>query len=208
VIFPPYYFTQIHEAKHQAGTIAIPFRMMFDLLEAACDEIARNGMNRIVLLNGHGGNNHFLPYFAQSMLEKPRGYTVYVIGLNAYLPEGDPKWQSMRQTQVDGHAGEEETSIMLALHPELCRLDQITESGMPQKRSKHLGGLYNSIGWYAEFPNHYAGDGRVGTREKGQYIVDLAVKRIAELLKIAKSEPQCPRLIGEFHQRAESMRKG
>jgi len=102
VIFPAYYLMQIHEAKHQPGTIAIDFRLMFDLLENCCREIARNGVKKIVLLNGHGGNSGFLHCFADFMLERPRDYTLYIIGLVDYrVEDSDPVWQSMQKTSFD-----------------------------------------------------------------------------------------------------------
>jgi creatinine amidohydrolase len=201
VIFPPYYLTAIHEAKHQPGTIAIDYRLMFDLLENCCREIARNGLRRILLLNGHGGNGGFLHCFADMMLEKPRDYTLYIIGLGDYLPSNDPKWKAMMQTPYDHHAGEYETSTVLASHPQFVKMDQITDNGQAQKRSEHIAGLKNSITWYAEYPNHYAGDARPATAEKGRYLMDCCAHNVAKLIAKAKSDTLSPQLLTEFHAR-------
>jgi creatinine amidohydrolase len=56
VVFPDYFYGQINEAKHQPGVFALPERVVWDLLENTCDEIARNGFNKIIIVNGHGGN--------------------------------------------------------------------------------------------------------------------------------------------------------
>src|SRR6185436_18375245 len=69
VTFPDYFYGQIYEARHQPGTFALPSRVVWDLLDATCEEIARNGFKKIVLLNGHGGNPDLLRYFLQSQLE-------------------------------------------------------------------------------------------------------------------------------------------
>jgi creatinine amidohydrolase len=202
MIFPPYYLTQIHEAKHQPGTIAIGQRVMFDLLENVCDEISRNGMKKIILFNCHGGNCHFLPYFAASMLERERDYTLYVLDIGAYWLSGTPEWKTIRESEVDGHGGEEETSLAMELYPELVRMDRVVDNGMPQGRIRHLAGLGSPIWWYADFPNHYAGDARVATREKGWLVKQYAAKRIAELIRAAKADTESPRLMREFHERA------
>jgi len=55
IVFPPYYFGQIFEAKHQPGTLAYSERLIWDLLQETVDEIARNGAKKIILVNGHGG---------------------------------------------------------------------------------------------------------------------------------------------------------
>ena len=77
VVFPDYFYGQINEARHQCGTFALPERIVWDLLEATCDEIARNGFTKIVIINIHGGNPELIKYFIQTRLEKQRNYAVY-----------------------------------------------------------------------------------------------------------------------------------
>src|SRR5437868_7212881 len=77
VVFPDYFYGQINEARHQPGTFALPPVLVLQLLEATCDEIARNGFNKIVIINGHGGNPELIRYFMQSLLSKRRDYAVY-----------------------------------------------------------------------------------------------------------------------------------
>ena len=60
VVFPFYYAGQIFEARHQPGTVSYSPQMLYDLLDETCREIARNGFTKIILMNGHGGNNNFL----------------------------------------------------------------------------------------------------------------------------------------------------
>ena len=62
VVFPDYYFGQIFEARHQPGTVAYSARMQLDLLQETTDEMGRNGCKKIIVVNGHGGNEHFLAY--------------------------------------------------------------------------------------------------------------------------------------------------
>src|SRR5687767_5990603 len=77
VIFPNFIFTQILEARHCAGTIAIEADLILRLLDNVCREIARNGFKKIVILNAHGGNGALIPFFMQTQLQSPRDYTVY-----------------------------------------------------------------------------------------------------------------------------------
>src|SRR5262245_43190241 len=48
VVFPDFFYGQIYEARHQPGTFALPSRLVWALLDATCEEIARNGFKRIV----------------------------------------------------------------------------------------------------------------------------------------------------------------
>jgi creatinine amidohydrolase len=78
VIFPEYYAGQIFEAKHEPGTIAYSPELQLRLLQETTDEMARNGCKKVVIVNGHGGNEDLLPYFAQTQLYKTHDYVVYV----------------------------------------------------------------------------------------------------------------------------------
>ncbi len=81
MVFPEYYFGQIFEARQQPGTIAYSLQTQLTLLQETVNEMARNGCKKVVIVNGHGGNNHLLPLFAQAQLASPRDYVVYVFGL-------------------------------------------------------------------------------------------------------------------------------
>jgi len=73
---------------------------------------------------------------------------------------------------------------------------------MPMKRSDEVKGLKNSITWYAEFPNHYAGDARPATAEKGKYLLEKSASKVVDLLRKVKRDEVLPGLIREFWDRA------
>src|SRR6267154_4632546 len=64
VVFPEYYFGQIFEAKHEPGTVAYSMDLQLRMLQETADEMARNGCKKIIVVNGHGGNEHLIPFFA------------------------------------------------------------------------------------------------------------------------------------------------
>ena len=80
-------------------------RKQLELLQETTDEMGRNGCKKIVIVNGHGGNNSLLPYFAQSQLDSPKDFVVYIYQRGNY-PPGRPQLK----TKPDSHAGESETS--------------------------------------------------------------------------------------------------
>src|SRR5256884_10005804 len=81
IVFPEYYFGQIFEAKHEPGTVAYSRGLQLQLLQETTDEMARNGCKKVIIVNGHGGNNSLLPFFAQTQLDTPHDYVVYVLGI-------------------------------------------------------------------------------------------------------------------------------
>lgn len=198
VVFPDYFYGQINEAKHVPGSFALPERVVWDLLEATCEEIARNGFDKIVIINGHGGNPQMIRYFIQTRLEKRRNYAVYFFEPrddSAYVRQFD----AMHKSSVDGHAGEEETSALLYLRPDLVEMDSATnESGANQRRLDLPSTVYTAIWWYAAFPNHYAGEGAKATRAEGQLITEHYIGQLVDALKAIKADKKTLALQKEY----------
>lgn len=193
-VFPEYYFGQIFEAKHQPGTVAYSTELELQLLQETTDEMARNGCKKVIIVNGHGGNEYLLPFFAQTQLEKPHDYVVYVLGL-VDTPGGPP-----HKTSMDMHAGESETSMMMISHPDLVHMDRAKDqSGADQARLNLPDNLYTGIWWYARFPNHYSGEGSAATRELGQHKMDGWIKAIIESIRGVKADQNSLRLQNEFY---------
>jgi creatinine amidohydrolase len=200
VVFPPYYFGQIFEARHQPGTLAYGAKMQLELLQDTTDEMARNGCKKIIIANGHGGNESLLPYFAQTQLAKPHDYVVYIFGLPKPEP-GGPKMKS----SFDMHAGEAETSAMLIARPDLVHLDRAREqSGADQGRLKDLPDtLYTGIWWYARFPNHYAGDASYANKALGEWEMKVWIQQLVTAIRGVKADAESLSLQNEFYEQAK-----
>jgi creatinine amidohydrolase len=206
IIFPDVIFTQILEARHVPGTIALDAEVIMNLLDNICREIARNGMKKIVLASAHGGNHHFARYFAQAQLEHTRDYVVYVAD-PIFTSETEAELAALWDTSVDGHAGEQETSEILAIRPDLVRLDRASADGegLPLDRLKALqdAGVYTGIWWYADHPTHYRGDGRPATAEKGNRLLDAHAQALAKIVAAIKRDTVTPQLQQEFFAAGE-----
>jgi creatinine amidohydrolase len=199
VVFPEYYFGQIFEARHEPGTIAYSSKMQLELLQETTDEMARNGCKKIVIVNGHGGNEHLLPFFAQSQLEKRHDYVVYIFDERTPSAGGPP-----RKDKLDMHAGESETSKMLIARPDLVHMDRAAnESGADQHRLDLPDGVYTGIWWYARFPDHYSGNGALATRELGEFQMNWWIKSIAGVIQAVKADENSLRLQNEFYDKAQ-----
>ncbi len=201
VVFPEYYFGQIFEAKHEPGTVAYSRGLQLQLLQETTDEMARNGCQKIIVVNGHGGNTSLLPYFAQTQLEAPHEYVVYVQGLARSGP-GEPKHRSNPAT--DMHAGESETSMTMIARPDLVHLERASqESGADQARVQLPDGLYTGIWWYARFPNHYAGEGAVASRELGAFEAKTWITAIVQSIRAVKADRESLRLQHDFYEQSK-----
>jgi creatinine amidohydrolase len=200
VVFPEYYFGQIFEARHQPGTVAYTLQTQLTLLQETVSEMARNGCKKVVIVNGHGGNEHLLPLFAQAQLASPHDYVVYVFG----LPRENVPGRPALKTPYDMHAGEVESSSMLIARPDLVHLDRANEqSGADQNRDPLPESVYTGIWWYARFPNHYAGQGAAANKELGEFDQKEWSRQIAEALKAIKADTASLRLQNEFYDQSE-----
>ena len=203
IVFPDYYFGQIFEAKHQPGTIAYSSHLQLELLQETVAEMARNGCRKIMIVNGHGGNNALVQYFAQTQLESPKSYVVYTFSALS-SGAGMPAAAAPSRPGVDGHAGEGEISNVMASRPDLAHPDRsATQSGADQNRLAELPeGLYTAIWWYAKFPNHYQGDSSGATAARGAATTGAAAVRVANAIRAMKRDDVGPRLQQEFFDKA------
>jgi creatinine amidohydrolase len=204
IVFPPYFVGQIFEARHQPGAMAYSNELMWKMLEETCKELSRNGLKKIILLNGHGGNSSFLQYFCQSQLAKQQDYVVVM-----FRPGNDPvngkEIKSLKKATLDGHAGEEETSMMYYINPAFVDQEALkSESGLDQDRLSKLPFGYTGIWWYAKYPNHFASDINTPNKRLGELLITSDAGQLAELIKFMKSNNTVQQLQDEFFKRADN----
>ena len=200
VVFPEYYFGQIFEAKHEPGTIAYSAKLQLELLQETTDEMARNGCKKIVIVNGHGGNNSLLPFFAQSQMAARHDYVVYV-----YQHTGFPPGRPALKSKTDSHAGESETSHTMVSRPDLVHLDRASsENGADQNREDLPRGVYTGIWWYAKFPEHYAGDATAANTALGEFDMKAWTDDLANVIRAVKADQVSPRLQNEFYDKSKT----
>lgn len=205
VVFPPFYFGQIYEARCFPGTITLKPTLLMELIQGVLDEIGRNGFRKIILLNAHGGNTHWLSFLAQCTLWEEKPYSVYLY-TGALSEERRRAWHARLETKLHGHACECETSISLANHPELVKMARVPAGpAEPLGRLQDVPANFSGISWYANYPDHYAGDARPATAEKGRALRQIAVDALAEYIAAVKADEVAPVLNREFFARVRQL---
>jgi len=203
IVYPPYFVGQIFEARHQPGAVAYSNELMWKMLEETCNELSRNGLKKIILVNGHGGNTSFLQYFCQSQLASEKDYVV-VLFQERTNPVYSKEIESLKKAKLDGHAGEEETSMMYFIRPDLVDTQSINkETGSDQNRLNIPFG-YTGIWWYAKYPNHYASDIAEPSKRLGELLILSWSGQIAELIKYMKQNNSIRELQDQFNSRARN----
>ncbi|MCY1720577.1 creatininase family protein [Prolixibacteraceae bacterium Z1-6] len=205
IVFPWYYFSQINEARQQPGTIAYSPELIWKILQETLDELNRNGFEKIIIVNGHGGNNAFLNYFGMAQLSEPRNYSLYW-----FRPEGraEIKKKAEELSKVDPydqHAGNSESSTMLAVQPDLVHIEKaMQQSGEDLERMKHLKYVYSGIWWYASYPNHYGGEASQANANAGELLINEKVEQLVEMIKLVKSDTVVPKLQRQFFEESKN----
>jgi creatinine amidohydrolase len=188
LVFPPYYFGHIHNSKHQPGSIAVKFELLLPLLESVCDEISRNGLKKIIIVNGHGGNVNMLNFFSEMLLDREKDYVTF-IATTFMFPQNAEETAAL-SSKIDGHGGESETSEALRLFPELVKANTPGDYGASLERLSEYSkaGLMTRLCWYANHPGQLSCDQTAGSAEKGKIIVESRAAKLAEMIKLVKSD--------------------
>jgi creatinine amidohydrolase len=206
VVFPPFYFGQIYEARCFAGTITIKPTLLLELVQGVVDEIGRNGFKKIILFNAHGGNDNFLPFIAQCALNEQKNYSLYLY-TGELSPERQKEWDSTLESSEHGHACECESSVLMASYPDLVDINKVSpKPGSALHRLSHIPANFTGIWWYADYPHHYAGDARTANIEKGLHLRQLKEDALAEYIRAVKSDTVVPALEKEFFEKEKRLR--
>jgi len=190
LVYPvmPYTFTA--RTMTFPGTLTLAAETLLSVLEQICDEISRNGIKKIIIHSGHGGNFSLLDLFRRNILRKNKDYVVFFAGYQREPFEFlydivEKEWPGLLETGEYGHAGPIETSMMLYLYGEKgVREDEIKMAKPMKKLNFGIAQVY--AGWGVTNPDQLLGDPRKAHREKGRRLVEAWVERFAETIKKVK----------------------
>ncbi len=199
IVFPQHPYSINHETAHLPGGVVIRRELAFALLENICDEMYRNGLHKIILISGHGGNRHFLPLFVQTLPEKSNPYVVYYADLPVV-----PEDETIIEHPENGHACEAETSMICYINDSLVKMDQVPPqpfTNLQRNQPVEQAGGYSQVDWYAQYPHMYVGDAHKATAEKGEKLLAYRIQLLVDLIRAVKADTAAPALVAEFNQR-------
>ena len=173
-----------------AGTLTLSPQTV---LQQWCDigaSVARAGVKKLLLFNAHGGHVGLMDVAARE-LRAQHGLLVYSSSwYQLPLDEAVTQLFSPDEHRFGIHAGDIETSMMLALAPELVRMDLAQNfASASQARAAHYPVLGNGksakLGWHMQDynPQGAVGNARAATAEKGQALLKTAGEQLAKLLQ-------------------------
>jgi creatinine amidohydrolase len=180
-----------HSPHHRRfGCVSLDLMPYVEMIRGLCRSLVAMGARKILLLNGHGGND--VPCKAalrelKSEFEALRDlYIVYATYWNLAAAE----FTAIRESPAGGmgHACEMETSIMLAKHPDLVDTAKAVRGGPSEERGYKTIDMLQSEPYFliAEF-DEYSESGVIGmpdfaTREKGEQFLEAAAQGVVRFL--------------------------
>ncbi len=176
-----------------AGTLTLKPETVIRLWTELGESVYASGVRKLVLFNAHGGQVSVMDIVARDLRAR-LGMLVYSVSW-FNLPLHDAQGQdlnalfSAQEQRFGVHAGDVETSMMLALRPGQVRMAHAQNfHSTSQDRAQEFAILGNGktakLGWQMQDynPHGAAGNAAAATPEKGQALVDAAGRALAQLL--------------------------
>lgn len=187
------------------GTITIRWDTFINYVKDVCLSLAHHGFTRILIVNGHGSNAAPLEMASRLTVVETEGRVLCASvnhwGVRKVREEG----KKIRTSDYGGtsHAGEYETSLYLALRPELVEMEKAVDERTPLPPSFQndlLAGkradasvAYLMPHWSTMSVSGVRGDATKATREKGEQFLEAAVDGLIELVREFKTMTLPPR---------------
>lgn len=177
IVLPAIPFGNNAQQQDQIATIHLSAATALAILRDVVASLSRQGLARLVILNGHGGNE-FKPFVRDLMLEFP--VTILVVDFWKIRPD------ILEQIFADpgDHAGELETSLMLHLRPDLVAADQ---AGPGERRpfgfpAMKFCGAWTPRPWSQVHPDTGSGNPQGASAEKGVTYFRVITEALATLM--------------------------
>jgi creatinine amidohydrolase len=163
----------------QMATITMRTSTQQAVLNDVVLSLVMQGIDRLVILNGHGGNE-FSPAIRDMVLEHP----IFIVRINFYGVA--PEALKILENRQGDHANEQETSLMLHLRPEwVAPLETAGDGAETPSKMLKLGSTPNvwyPRDWAASSKDTGHGDPHKATAAKGQHVFDAIVTTLAPIL--------------------------
>jgi creatinine amidohydrolase len=173
-----------------AGTLTLPVETVIATWIAIGEGVARAGVRKLLLFNGHGGQVSLLDIVARELRMRCNLIVYGCSWWNLPLGEAVEGLFPPDEHRFGVHAGDMETSLMLALAPRTVRMAQARDfpSSSRERAAQYpvLGnGRSAKLGWAIQDYNAQgaAGNAAAATSEKGEAVLAAAAAQLAVLLR-------------------------
>lgn len=185
LVLPPLAIGLSPEHRDFPGTLTVSAETLMRMVAEIGASVARAGLRKLLLFNSHGGQPAVLDIAAQALRAD---HAMIAVVVNSWRLMRASDFFPAAEREAGIHAGANETSLMLHLHPGLVRRDRIAEFPAAARRHERdhpelAGGGRFKFAWQAQDlnPSGAVGDARLATAEAGQALVEQAARALVAL---------------------------
>jgi creatinine amidohydrolase len=179
VVTPPVWSGLSEHHMPFGGTLSLDFATFSALIGGVCRSLERHGFGRVLLLNGHGGNEAALRVIVEQLSPTFEG----VLACVNYWHLAALEFAAILERQSGvRHACEAETSMVLALRPELVDPARFAEAKFEEDASL-AGATYRWRSFADRTASGVLGDPTAALAEKGERLLEAAGAALASLLQ-------------------------
>jgi creatinine amidohydrolase len=167
------------------GTIFISPKTFKEYVRETCLSLTYYGVRKIVVVNGHGGNLAALADLARELREEGIFMSVF-----QWWPAAAKLLPELFTAEERRHAGAEETSVNLALHPNLVNISRALDEE-PRRHAMQLEGMTLPLTTVDETSSGVFGKQSTASAEKGKRVFEAVTNELVrhvDLLKKTRME--------------------
>jgi creatinine amidohydrolase len=176
MLLPPICFSCSQEHASFPGTVSMSATTLATVVEEVRSDLDRAGFRRLIVVNGHGGNS-VLTNVVQTA--NSRGHSMLLYPTSYHWAIAREAAGCLTTNHQDMHAGEAETSILLAMSPELVR-----EGWQDQDHEADDRSLLTLLGIASYTENGVIGRPSLANADKGRGLLDSLIAQLAEPVKV------------------------
>jgi creatinine amidohydrolase len=203
ILMPPQWHGYSPHHMDFPGPITINGKTLIDYMLGITESLVHHGFRRILVVNGHGSNGLWMEAVARlTIVRHPETLCAAVNWWN--IPEVTQAIGALKTSGAGGtsHAGELETSMVLAIRPDLVDMSKaVKEISYPRSRYFPHHSLYQSdrkvkmtVFWSTETSSGVMGDPTEATQAKGEAWLEAAVEGLSGIVSDLKRREIEPRV--------------
>ena len=183
---PPLCYGKSNEHWHFPGTITLSATTLITVLTEVAESLYRSGFRKLVLMNAHGGQPQIMEIVARDLHQKYADFLVFPL-FTWKAPHNAQDLISPYEAEHGIHAGDAETSVLLAILPEQVKMARAVKEYPQDLPTDSLLSMEGKLpfAWVTRdlSTSGVIGDATVATREKGEKLLEVVSDGWVQVIK-------------------------
>lgn len=195
----PFGISQCHMAF--PGTITLTCDTLFRVVTDICESLAKHGIDKFIIINGHGHNRPVLRTFMDEFKKRRDVFLFLIEWWIAGFKLTPELWSPNREDLPDGHAADVETSGMLAINSNLVNMSKADKVVLGSLGNTNIKFNKSTSVVFKDYPvdittisnfKQFTKSGVIGssleaTKKKGEILLDKVSDFLAEFIRELKT---------------------